>query len=388
MRKICIALVLCQVVLSGFSQARRSVSQELVIPMDMTTRRPIVELTINDKGPYKFIFDTGSSTTVIDEGLSKELGFKTVGKDTLSVQGSENRMISQRVEVPNVAFPGTNISGDVEMTVVNLRAMLPIDGVLSGIFFKDYLFTVDYPGSKLTLTLGELDRSKADVSSIIENSNILSYNLIVDGIIIEAHLDTGSPGGFSLPYSMKDQLKLNGEMREGQEIRTPVASFKPWHANLIGNVNVGSVVYEDPEIKLVEGFEFANFGYEVLKDLRITIDRKNNLIKFEKPPAQKAAPDESVQKERLGDGETNDFTGTYGEDRDVYMEGGEMYLHRATYKFKLVKEDSGKDLYKMVYSVALNNELPNVRFDRDSNGKINGLTMVYEDGRETSYKKD
>jgi len=38
---------------------------------------------INQKGPYRFILDTGSSGNVIDEDLAMELGLEVIGEDPL-----------------------------------------------------------------------------------------------------------------------------------------------------------------------------------------------------------------------------------------------------------------------------------------------------------------
>ena len=35
--------------------------------------RPVVDLKINGKGPYRFVLDTGATATVIGEELSREL---------------------------------------------------------------------------------------------------------------------------------------------------------------------------------------------------------------------------------------------------------------------------------------------------------------------------
>ncbi|MCD2257725.1 retropepsin-like aspartic protease [Psychroserpens luteolus] len=389
MKKNIITFIICNLFLWSSCQSDKTPitpvesNNRVVIPVDISSRRPILDVTINGKGPYKFIFDTGSSTTVIDERLSNEFSFKQVSTDTIGVQGSDNKLITQTVLVPKVSFPHTNIIKDVNMNVLDLRSMLPIDGVLSGVFFEDYLVTMDYPKSKIILTNGTLNKDDKDVTKIIENPNVLSYNLIVDGIIVEAHLDTGSPGGFSLPYALKDKLNLKGEMREGTLISTPAASFKPWHAELLGTIQLGELNYENPDIVLVENFEYANFGYTIIKDLKITIDRTNNLIRFEKPKREKAIP---YKKEQLGDGSTNEFTGSYEGGREVFLENGQLFFQRQGYKFRL--EKISKDLYKLVYSIPVNNELPNARFERNESNQIKGLTFIFKNGKEEFRKKE
>lgn len=360
--------------------------QELAIPMDLSTHRPIVDLMIDGKGPYKFIFDTGSETNVIDENLSKELGLKVVGEDPLMTPGSDNKLVSQRVAAPKTGFSGTNILRDTEMNVIALRAMLPVDGVLSGVFLADYLVTMDYPGSKLILSIGELDKNGKDVTPFIQKPRVLNINLNVAGNIIEAHLDTGSPGRFSLPISLKDKLKFKEEPKKGHTIRTPVASFERWDAELIGNISVGNVEFENPNVALVEGFETANLGYEVIKDLRTTIDRKNNLIRFQKSNSTSSGA--SVQRTRVPQqeiqtGGDSAKAGTYEGERNITLDDkGELNYQRATTPvLKLKKVEGG--LYEIVIPPGMRapNEIPKIRFIENDQKEITAIEMVYKDGK-------
>lgn len=55
---------------------------------------------------------------------------------------------------------------------------------------------------------------------------------------------------------------------------------------------------------------------------------------------------------------------------------------------KLKLEKIKDDLYKMLFDLPVMNELPNVRFERDENNKVTGLTFIFKDGREEFMKKD
>ena len=43
---------------------------------------------------------------------------------------------------------------------------------------------------------------------------------------------------------------------------------------------------------------------------------------------------------------------------------------------------------QLVYKIKVDNELPKVRFERNENRQINGLTFVFKDGREDFKKKE
>ena len=355
----------------------------VIIPINLSSQRPIIELKINGKGPYKFIFDTGSSGNIIDANLADELKLNVVGYDSMETPGSENVIISKRVKVSNVSFDGTYISKDAVMNMINLREMVPVDGILNPAFFSDFLITMDYPGSKLILVTGNLDKGDKDVISFKYNSMVIDPDVLIEGIKLGAHLDSGNPGGFDIPFSLKDQLNFKEEPSKAETINTPTASFKRWKAILNGSIQLGSVVYRNPEIHLVEGFRYINLGYQILKDLKTTIDMKSNLIKFEKSTS--VLTEKTINKEVQG--EENEYTGWYGNhERKIFLENGELYLQRQNApKLKLVKIN--EDEYEMVFNMPVMNELPNIRFVRDEN-KVIGLKFVFKDGKEEFVIKD
>lgn len=197
-----------------------------------------------------------------------------VGEDPLRTPGSDNKLMSKRVKVTGVTLVNTYISEDTIMNTIALREMLPVDGILSPIFFSNYLLTLDYPNSELILTSGELNKNDNDVTHFLQKPRVINLDVYISGNKLEAHLDSGNPGGFDIPFDLKGKLTFKKESYEAGVINTPVASFKKWQATLDGEIKVGSIIYKNPEVNLVEGFAYINLGYQILKDLRTTIDRK------------------------------------------------------------------------------------------------------------------
>jgi hypothetical protein len=64
-----------------------------------------------------------------------------------------------------------------------------------------------------------------------------------------------------------------------------------------------------------------------------------------------------------------------------------MYLKRKEGP-KIKLEPIKKDYYKMKFSMPTANELPDVRFERNSNQEITGITFVFSNGKEDFSKKD
>ena len=388
MKKTLLTLVICSFFLLGISQITTPSNPEIIIPIDMSSHRPIMDVMINGKGPYKFIFDTGSATNVIDENLNKTFGFKVVGEDPLQTPGSKNRLFSKRVAVPKVNFPGTSISENTEMNVIALRKMLPVDGIIGGFFFEDYLVTMDYPGSKLILTKGKLNKNDPDVVSFIQDARTLNLAIDVAGHRVEAHLDSGNPLTMTLPHSLMDKLTFKEAPQKGQPMRTPVASFNTWEAQLLGAVTIGNAVIENPRVRLAEGYTYVNIGYGVINQLQTTIDRKNSLIKFEK-----ATPSNSgngvVMKQVSS--QTSPLAGTYEGDRKIWVnEAGKLVYKRTPAPIALEMVKVGKDLFEMKVpdGVRAPQEIPKVQFVRNEAQEIIAITLVYKDGRNDGpYKK-
>ena len=354
MKLLCLALILFSTPMTACQTGSQYDDEDTItIPLDISSQRPIVELMLNGNGPYHFIFDTGSSSNVIDSDLAVELGLEVVGEDPLRTPGSDNELISKRVSVPLVTFAGADIAQDTTMNTIALREMLPVDGILGPAFFSDYLIILDYAQSELILSTGELNEVDEAVIPLVQEDGIINFDVFVDGIKVEAHLDSGNPGGINIPFSLQDQLSFREEPIESGVIRTPVASFTRWQATLSGDIQVGAITYQNPDVALIEDFVFVNLGYQILSNLRTTIDQKNGLIKFEQSLSTNDEPGGTIEDWE----EENDFTGWYGgRERKIFMEDGELHLQRGNApKLKLVEIKA--DEYEMVFDQPVNNDL-------------------------------
>ena len=360
------------------------VKKEVHIPIDLSTQRPIIALNINGKGPYKFIFDTGAGRNFIDEELSKELKLEVIGKDSIGSPGTNRQVMSNRVLVSQISITNALKSKGINMNTMHLIKMLHVDGVIGGFFFKNYLLSIDYPKSILKITQGELKKNADGVIPFSKDSGILSTEISIAGNRLEAHLDSGNSGNIDIPFSLKDNLEFVKEPIEDGIIRTSLASHKRWKATLKGDVVIGNMVYKSPEVNLIEGFEFVNLGFLFFNQSQITIDGLNNLLKIERSSSSIREPEDLAATKV----ESNEYVGWYGgQVRRVFLEDGQMYLKRKEGP-KIKLEPIKKDYYKMKFSMPTANELPDVRFERNSNQEITGITFVFSNGKEDFSKKD
>ncbi len=360
-------------------------SNEIIIPLDLSSQRPIVDVSLGNKGTYKFIFDTGSSGNIIDQDLANELNLKVVGEDTIGTPGGYLNMMSKRVEASKVLFASTDLKFDIKFNTMPLKQMVSVDGIISPVVFEDYLVTIDYQASKLRLTKGYLDTNDSSTLPFTQEARLINLQINVDGNILDTHLDSGNPGLFALPYDLKDKLSFKQFPVEDGIIRTPGAEFKKWKAQIDGEIIIGKVVFQDPMVELVEGFSVVNMGYDFINRVITTIDRQNGLIQFE--PSLNATYNTMNSEPEEAQNAVLEYVGSYGGIRNILIENGQLFIQR-TGSPKLKLERIEKDYFKMTFPLPTANELPNIRFERNTDGTIHGLNFVFSDGREDFAKKD
>ena len=54
-----------------------------IVPLYVSTTRPLAMLTIGESAPMPVIFDTGSDENILDAQLAKRVGLKVVGQSNL-----------------------------------------------------------------------------------------------------------------------------------------------------------------------------------------------------------------------------------------------------------------------------------------------------------------
>lgn len=128
----------------------------------------------------------------------------------------------------------------------------------------------------------------------------------------------------------------------------------------------------------------------LLKVQELNLSKKIEQASTPEEQAQLTSYLKEVTKQLSTDSKTSEvnpelqkYVGKYGNERKVWIEDGTLnYQREGSVPLKL--EQIEKDLYKLTLPMANArpaNELPFVRFDRNSENHISGLTLVFDDGR-------
>jgi Aspartyl protease len=269
-------------------------NDEVVVPLTWFNKKPVVEIRINGKGPFRFFLDTGAQGNVLAQELADELKLPVEGKARVGSPGGKGlpaKMVRMdRVEigdallsaVPGMSFDRSFLGGGKETP----------RGVLSAGIFPGFLVTIDYPQSKLTLRRGELPAPDGlRVFAYDTKRPLPEIQLDVGGLPVTLHLDSGAPSGITLPLELAARLPLASkpiEVARGKRVDQEVIILG---AKLKGQVKLGQYVLENPDLRFQDiPNAKGQVGYEFLRDFAVTLDSQNGRIQLLKKASSHPPP--------------------------------------------------------------------------------------------------
>lgn len=259
----------------------------VTLPMKDFGGRPVVEVRIGDKGPYRFILDTGASISIIDLELQQELSLSSPEGVHAGTLGTTAPPLI--VTVPLLHVERATIGGFMA-AVLPLADYFKTDGaprgVLSAASFPGCLVVFDYPGKQLTIRKGAL--AVADSKMVFQYGDDESLPVLplrIAGRETLVQLDTGSGSTLTLPRKFLTELPLKSKPVDAGVARLPGGTFPVSAAAVDGEIAIGAFRLELPEVRFSDvrlGPELGpgNIGYPILKDFVVTLDSKNRRVRL------------------------------------------------------------------------------------------------------------
>ena len=251
-------------------------------PMQVEYGKPYVMAMVNGRGPFRFLLDTGTGgDAIVTPELASILELPLAGTTQLDDPGgrSGHRASLRLVEKLTVAGIDFYAIRAVEHTL--LAADGPCDGMLGFPLFKGLLLTLDYPHGLVTLSDGELEPDgDHTVHAFRMPQGVPISDLVIDGIQVEALLDSGG-GGLSFPEQLVSRLHFSSQPTVFAQAMSLSSRFPIKVGRLASNVHLGDFTFDQPWVEINPAFPMANFGAVPMEHFAITFDQENLLVRLD-----------------------------------------------------------------------------------------------------------
>ncbi|MFL6852666.1 MAG: hypothetical protein ACJ8EM_04090 [Sphingomicrobium sp.] len=324
-----------------------------IVPLYISTSRPLAMLTIGDSAPMPVIFDTGSDENILDAALAKRAGLKIVGHFNLVDDAS-----GKSQEVPTAATPDPRLSGvSLDSKIVRLLDYRSGDevGIFSPYIFGDRYVVVEAGLNRLRI----IPRDSGFVPPGPGHAyiqNIPAAEIRIAGKMHEAVLDTGNDSSLLLAAALVKSVPLKAPARNVGKAVSMLGEQEVLGGDLAGPLEIGPYTLQDPKVVFVD--TVINVGFPTIRHLTIVLDPVNKRTWVLDPARE--TPDWA------------DFTGRFGP-RSIRLENGKL-IHQRDGRPPFALTYLGGDLFEIT---ATGDRIQFFRKD----GRVVRLELVTSDNR-------
>lgn len=258
---------------------------EVVLPTEWLEDYALVATTIEGRGPYRFLLDTGASATVVGDHVARALpGMLDSG--AIQVRGAHGDLTpaDALLHVRTLAL-GPCEFRDLHVLVLDLSsvsAMLgrTLDGILGYPLFADCTLTIDYPGAEVRLSAEPL--AAVDGAEILELLDTRVPRVVlgfedVDRVFL---LDSGSGGAIDLQGAPDLAFAARPVSANQSGSISGLLALKPV-GRLAGSVRLGRHLLDQPIVSLEN--DSQRFGTQVLRHFRVSLDARGRRARVTRP---------------------------------------------------------------------------------------------------------
>ncbi len=263
-----------------------------IVPARIEANYFIVEVKWDKHGPWRFIVDTGSSVTLLSPEYVKRYPAEKKDGDSarsISVRSSSGGV--QKLPPANVRIIklGDALFYNVPVLVYDCSELsahfgMKIDGIIGFPLFRDTIFTLDYPQSRLIIS-----RRSSVVSvpgTTVKFNNEIRAPIIpvrVGGDTFSVLIDSGSDGALVLnPLGLKPEFEQ--QPRTGAVIGTLMGERVQEIGRLSTPLVIGEGTRIDSPVADITD-RLSSIGGEILKNYRLVFDSKLGTVTFQRDDA-------------------------------------------------------------------------------------------------------
>ncbi len=252
----------------GPPKATKITPATVIVPMVGSKTLPLVNVSINGKGPYRFLLDTGANVTLLQMRVADELRLPVLRP------GDSSKLLAVNTfKIGGAVFEGL---------VVGARSWDEnIDGVIGFNLFADCLFTMDYPKQRLSIRKGALPNANGkDILTYGLDRRNPTLDIPIGGKPMTFLIDTGASQTMVVPETAAAKFAFVDGLRPGPAMSTfVIAKSNARVGRYRGNFSLGIHIITNPTV-YVWADEIPLIGSALLKDFVLTFDQKNQRVKI------------------------------------------------------------------------------------------------------------
>lgn len=269
-------------------------------PLTFESTRPMVDVTIGDKGPFRFMLETGSDVVVISPQVAAAVrgSLTPVTADLMwEVNGQQ---ISSTYILSRLNIGGAELE---QLGVLVLPMQPGEDGILGLAAYRDLLLGLDLANSTMTLQQGSLpDIDGKEILPLRPLGPLLAVEVVVGDNIVPFEIDTQADNNFFLATELASDRMFEGELIQIGTVITAGGQHRApsMMGRLSGDLRLGKFVFQKPLIRVRPDPEDSIppsglLGASAMKHFVVTMDQKNMRIRFSRQEAPVIAPPPSYR---------------------------------------------------------------------------------------------
>lgn len=263
----------------------------VVVPIRFVSGYIWVDVTINGKGPFPFLFDTGAGGSVMDLSFAKEQGLP-LGPEVMVGSPNGGGRPGHIVKFDTLRVGGLVTRGMTSIAFDGLPhppgPTVP-RGVIGPYGMRGLLVTLDYAHERLVFRHGALPAADSlQIFGWDRSRPLPEIPVTLAGVPLRVHLDSGSSGSVSVPVALEDKLPMAGPLVEMGHAKTVDREVVTHGAKMNGDFVIGRWKLENPTVRFSDAQrEVGNIGSGILRQFVITIDPANARLKLDGPASGK-----------------------------------------------------------------------------------------------------
>lgn len=277
--------------------------ERAILPITLAGATILVDdVYVNGEGPFRFLLDTGAQGGGrVDASLVEKLSLAETGQ-VMGSDGSGRAGPTMTMhQLDTLAFGGLTFEGvrvisrDYNLNGAGVRGH--IDGILGFALFEEFLLTIDYDTRELRVARGELPEPNGTDIFELSNHGAPGVDIVLGGRKHHARIDSGNMGGLTVSQRIADDLEFEAEPVQVGEARTVTGAFPISRGTITGDLSIGDLHVEKPEVTIAGPMPGVNLGSHMLQEFVVTFDQAHERIRFQK--ADSTRPEGAPRSSRL-----------------------------------------------------------------------------------------